>query len=725
VSGIGKWCVRHRRLVLVLWLVALVGTFAASQATGSAFSTKFSLPNTESATALNLLQKDFPAASGSSDQIVLHAKSGTLHAPAVQAKAQRMLHQVATLPHVQSVTDPFGPAGAGQVSKDGTIAFATVTFDVQAQDLPVSAAKTLVTTAQAAGDATLQVELGGQDIEQADATGSSFSTLFGIIFALIVLGLAFGALFAAFLPLITALVAVGVGYSVTGLLTHVLSIASFATILGVLIGLGVGIDYALLIVTRHRSGLKAGRSVEDAAVSAVNTAGRAVFFAGITVCIALLGQFALGVSFLYGVAVSASVTVALTMLASLTLLPALLGFFGMHVLSRKQRKALKASGPVSEDVSGIWRRWADLIERRPVWPAVAALLAVVVIALPIFTLRLGLDDAGTDSASTTTRQAYDLLATGFGPGFSGPFQLVAELPSAAAEPKFVALTHGLKTQPGVVAVTSPVVSPNGKLAVANLYPSTSPQAVATASLLHRLRDTVVPRASAGTGLTVLVGGATALQTDFASVLSAKLPLFVGVVVLLGFLLLMAVFRSLLVPLVASVMNLLSVGAALGIMNVVFEWGWGHSLFALSGTAPVEVFVPVLMISILFGLSMDYEVFLVSRMHEEWLRLRDNRLAVTLGQAETGRVITAAAAIMILIFASFALEDNIIIKQFGIGLAGAIIIDAFIVRTVLVPALMHLFGTANWWLPGWLDRIVPQLHVDAEDIPEAVPVTVGS
>jgi RND superfamily putative drug exporter len=710
---------------LVLWLIALVGSFAASQGAGTAFSTKFSLPNTESATALNLLQKDFPAASGSSDQIVLHATSGTLHAPAVAAKAERMLHQVATLPHVRSVTDPFAANGAAQVSKDGTIAFATVTFDEQVQALPLSAGKALITTAQAAADSSLQVELGGQDIEQAEAQGSSKSTGFGIIFALIVLGLAFGALFAAFLPLITALVAVGVGYSVTGLLTHVLSIASFATILGVLIGLGVGIDYALLIVTRHRSGLKAGRSVEDAAVGAVNTAGRAVFFAGITVCIALLGQFALGVSFLYGVAVSASVTVALTMLASLTLLPALLGFFGMKVLSRRQRRELAASGPVAEDVSGIWRRWADLIERRPVWPAVAAFLAVVVIALPIFTLRLGLDDAGTDPSSTTSRQAYDLLAQGFGPGFSGPFQLVAELPSAAAEPKFVALTQSLKTQPGVVAITPPVVSPNGKVAVANLYPSTSPQAVATASLLHRLRDTVVPRASAGTGLTVLVGGATALQTDFAHVLSAKLPLFVGVVVLLGFLLLMAVFRSLLVPLVASVMNLLSVGAALGIMNVVFEWGWGHSLFALPGTAPVEVFVPVLMISILFGLSMDYEVFLVSRMHEEWLRLRDNRLAVTLGQAETGRVITAAAAIMILIFASFALEDNIIIKQFGIGLAGAIVIDAFIVRTILVPALMHLFGKANWWLPGWLDRIVPQLHVDAEDIPEAVPVPVNS
>jgi RND superfamily putative drug exporter len=719
VKGLGRWCFRHRRVVLTIWLVALVGFFVVDRAAGNAFSTKFQLPNTQSSEALNLLQKDFPAVSGSSDQIVLHATSGTVRDAPIAARAQRMLQQVAALPHVRSVASPYTTAGAGQVSRDGTVAFATVTFDGQTQNLSKDTVQRVITTAQRGADPQLQVALGGQDIEQAESQPGSKSTLLGVVFALIVLGLAFGALFAAFLPLITALIAIGTGYSITGLLSHAFTVASFSTILGVLIGLGVGVDYALFIVTRHRTGVKGGRTIEDAAVNAVNTAGRAVFFAGITVCIALLGQFALGISFLYGIAVSAAITVALTMVASLTLLPALLGFLGMKVLSRRQRAALRETGPVAEEVTGLWRRWAMAIERRPVIPAVVALAAVVVLALPFFSLHLGLDDAGSDQAGSTTRQAYDLLAQGFGPGFSGPFQLVAELPAPADESAFVALTHSLARQPGVVAVTAPVVSPGGKVAVANLYPTTSPQSTQTAALLNRLRTNVIPAAEAGTGLTVLVGGATALQTDFSHVLASKLPLFVAVVVLLAFLLLMAVFRSLLIPLVASVMNLLSVGAALGIMNAVFSWGWGHSLFGISGTAPVEVFVPVLMFSILFGLSMDYEVFLVSRMHEQWLLSQDNDAAVTLGQAETGRVITAAAAIMILVFGSFILGGSIVIKQFGIGLAGAILIDAFIVRTVLVPSLMHLIGRANWWLPSWLDRIIPQLNVEAADITEPV------
>jgi RND superfamily putative drug exporter len=719
VKTLGRWCFRHRKIVLTLWLVALVGFFGVDRAAGNAFSTKFQLPNTQSFTALNLLEKEFPAVSGSSDEIVLHATSGTVRDASVMTKVQRMLQDVATLPHVRSVASPYTTAGAAQISKDGTVAFATVTLDEQTQNLPKAAVERLITTAQAAADHQVQVALGGQDIEQAESQPGSKSTLLGVVFALIVLGLAFGALFAAFLPLITALIAIGTGYSITGLLSHVFSVASFATILGVLIGLGVGVDYALLIVTRHRTGLKGGRTIEDAAVNAVNTAGRAVFFAGITVCIALLGQFALGISFLYGIAVSAAITVALTMLASLTLLPALLGFLGVRVLSRRQRAEMRETGPVAEEATGLWRRWATTIERRPVLPAVVALAAVVVLALPFFSLHLGLDDAGSDSSGTTTRQAYDLLAQGFGPGFNGPFQLVAELPAPSDPATFVALTHTLSHQTGVVAVTAPTVSPNGTVAIANLYPSTSPQASQTSSLLARLRNDVIPKAEAGTGLIVLVGGATAIQTDFSHILSSKLPLFVGVVVLLAFLLLMAVFRSLLIPLVASIMNLLSVGAALGIMNAVFSWGWGHSLFGISGTAPIEVFVPVLMFSILFGLSMDYEVFLVSRMHEQWLLRHDNRAAVTLGQAETGRVITAAAAIMILIFASFVLGGSIVIKQFGIGLAGAIIIDAFIVRTVLVPSLMHLFGKANWWLPGWLDRVIPHLSVEAQDISEPV------
>ena len=714
MKALGGWCFRHRRMVLGLWLAALILSAGASQVAGTAFSTKFTLPHTESATAISLLQKDFPAASGSSDQIVFSATSGTVRDPAVQARATAALDKIASLPSVRSVVSPFTPAGAKQISTDGTVAYATVSFASQIGQNPVSSIKAVVSTAQAAGNSQLEVSLGGQDIEQLQRSGSGPSTGIGIVLALVVLGLAFGALFAAFLPIVTALFAIAIGYSFTGLLSNTFSVAEFATILGILIGLGVGVDYSLFIVTRHRNALKAGRSPEEAASLAVNTAGRAVFFAGLTVCIALLGQFALGLSFLYGVAISATVTVLLTMLSSLTLLPALLGFVGTRVLSRKERRSLEQDGPHEETHGTGWFRWARFLERHPILPSITAIGVVAVIALPVFTLRLGLDDAGSDPSGSTTRTAYEALAKGFGPGFSGPLQLVAELKSPADAATFTSLVQKLATEPGVVSASTPRVSPNGQAAVANLFPASSPQAPQTTALVNHLRKVVLPQLESGTGVHVLVGGATAGQVDFAHKLSSKLVPFVAVVVILGFLLLMAVFRSLLVPLVASVMNLLSVGAALGIMNVVFEWGWGHSLFRISSTAPVEVFIPVLMISILFGLSMDYEVFLVSRIHEEWTRRHDNADAVTYGQAETGRVITAAALIMILVFASFALGDDLTIKQFGIGLAGAIIIDAFIVRTVIVPSLMHLFGRGNWWLPGWLDRAIPQLNVEGAD-----------
>ena len=432
----------------------------------------------------------------------------------------------------------------------------------------------------------------------------------------------------------------------------------------------------------------------------------------------LFGQFAIGISFLNGAAVAATVTVALTMLASLTLLPALLGFIGPKVLSRRQRRHIRESGPASETAtSGPWYRWSRSIERHSALRAAVSLLAVAAVALPVLSLRLGLDDAGTDPASSTTRQAYDLLAEGFGPGFNGPFELVATLHGTAEKAAFARVVDAAARQPGVAAVTAPRVSPSGTAAVAVLYPGAAPQAAETARLLAQLRSRVVPAAEGGTGtgLNVLIGGVTPAQADFSAALASKLPLFVAAVVILAFLLLMLVFRSLLIPVVASVMNLLSVGAALGVMNAVFNWGWGSSLLGFNGTAPVEVFLPVIMFSVLFGLSMDYEVFLVSRMQEEWIRTGDNRGAVTSGQAVTGRVITAAASIMILVFLSFLLNPNIIIQQFGVGLAAAIIIDAFVVRTVLVPALMHVFGPANWWLPGWLDRRLPHLAVNVPDV----------
>jgi len=709
---LARWCFRRRRLVFAGWLFALVLLTALSQAAGSSFTTKYTLPDSPSIQALAVLQHDFPAASGDADQIVVEARAGSVTSAPVRSEVEAMLAKVDRLPRVASVASPYGPYGASQVSRDGKIAFATVNFDAQAQDLPSSAVNAVIHTAQAAQGPNLRVELTGQAIESVQPQQSSNSTILGVILALIVLGLAFGALFAAIIPIVTALVAIGIGFDLTSMLSHELAIASFAPVLGVLIGLGVGVDYALFIVTRHRSGVRSGRSIEDAAVNAVNTAGRAVFFAGLTVAIALLGQFALGISFLYGVAVAATVTVALTMLASLTLLPALLGFAGPRVLSRRERRRIKDGGPKPEAVtSGLWYRWSRSIERQTALRAAVSMLLMVVVALPVFSLRLGINDAGTDPASFTTRQAYDLLAEGFGPGFNGPFELVSALHGPAQEAAFARVVEAASRQVGVVAATPPRVSPAGTAAVALLYPSTAPTAAQTAGLLGQLRNQVVPAAEAGSGLHVLIGGVTPIEVDFSNDLASKLPLFIAVVVVLAFLLLMLAFRSLVIPAMASVMNVLSVGAALGVMNAVFHWGWGSSILGIGGTAPVVVFLPVLMFSVLFGLSMDYEVFLVSRMHEQWVRTGDNRVAVTYGQTVTGRVITAAASIMILVFLSFSRNDNIIVQQFGVGLAAAIIVDAFIVRTILVPSLMHLFGRANWWLPGWLDRRLPHLAVD--------------
>ena len=439
-----------------------------------------------------------------------------------------------------------------------------------------------------------------------------------------------------------------------------------------------------------------------------------MLFAGLTVCIALLGMFALQVSFLYGVALSAAFVVALTMVASLTLLPAMLGFFGLKALRRGERRRL-AEFPQGEPLQGFWLRWSQGIQGRARYTSVVALGLIVVIALPFFSLRQGLADAGNDPVASTTRQAYDLLAKGFGPGYSGPLELVAEVNSPSDSTHFADFAKSLAGQDDVASVQPIRTSPNGKAAVAVVYPSTSPQAVQTSELLHRVRA-AIPAAEAGTTLAIHVGGPTAEGEDFSHALSAKMPQFVAVVVLLAFLLLMAVFRSILIPVVASIMNLLSIGAALGALTAAFQWGWGKSIIGYTKTGPIEVFIPVMLFAILFGLSMDYEVFLVSRMHEEWVNTGDNDQAVTLGQAETGRVITAAALIMILVFVSFIFGGQLVIKEFGLGFAAAIFIDAFVIRTVLVPSVMHVIGRANWWLPGWLDRAIPKVHVEAAGVP---------
>ncbi|HMC39245.1 MAG TPA: MMPL family transporter, partial [Acidimicrobiales bacterium] len=434
---LASWCFRHRRIVLGGWLVLLVATMAVGHVAGTNFASRFQLPNTESAHALQLLQKDFPAASGSTDQIVVAVRSGTVTSAPVQARVTEMLRRVARIKAVRAVMSPYQGQGQGsQISADGRIAFATVVFDAQPGANPRADVVKVMSTARGYRTADLQVALSGQDIENSQQPQPGSSTAIGILLALVVLLLAFGALSAAALPIITALFAIAVGFVLTGLLSHVTAIATFATMLGVLIGLGVGVDYALFIVTRHRSAVRAGAGLEEAAVGAVNTSGRAVFFAGLTVCIAMMGQFVLGLPFLYGLALSASITVLLTMVASLTLLPALLGFFGTRVLSRRERRALLERGPEDEHASGFWFRWARFVERRPRVPALLALAAVVALALPVLTLRLGLDDAGSDPPGSVTLQAYHLLARGFGPGFAGPLQLVAALPNPAAAASF-------------------------------------------------------------------------------------------------------------------------------------------------------------------------------------------------------------------------------------------------------------------------------------------------
>jgi RND superfamily putative drug exporter len=640
MKSLATWCVRHRVAVVILWLVALIGMTVVSQSVGTAYSNSFSLPHTESTQALDLLQAAAPRQAGDQERIVFHTTDGTsVTDPSVMAAVNDMIAKVEQLPHVTVVASPYTPEGAHQISANGQTAFINVTFDVQPQNYSTPRSKTFVNTALTAEGPNLQVAVSGQIAEQADRV-SFGGTGLGVLLAALVLLLVFGSLFAMALPILSAMASLGTAIAVIGILSNVLKMPQFSTELVLLIGLGVGVDYALFIVTRHRQGLIAGNDVESSIVNAVNTSGRAVLFAGIIVCIALLGMFALGVSFLYGLAVGASIGVLFTMIAALTLLPALLGFIGPRVLSRKQKKSLAVNGPrvVGAGSKGFWPKWADFIQSRPIVPAVIALIIVGIIAMPFFSLRLGNSDQGNDPTGTTTRQAYDLLSAGFGPGFNGPLQLVVTQQGQIDTASLDNLAAEVKVQPDVAAVVPPVVLPardGQQVALISVYPDSSPQASATTDLITHLRTDTIPEATAGAGLTVYVGGTTAIFVDFANVLSSKLPLFIGLVVVLSFILLAIVFRSLVIPLTAAIMNLLSIGAAFGILVAVFQWGWLGSVFQVTKTGPIEAFLPVMLFAILFGLSMDYEVFLITRIQEEYAKSGDNRIAVRNGLAATG------------------------------------------------------------------------------------------
>jgi len=723
-----SWITSHRKTVIAGWIVALIAIGMAASSVGSDFSEEFSLPSSDSKDALDLLENRFPAQAGDTVQIVYKAEGG-VESPAVKREMEGVFKKVVALPHVSEVSSPYEKGGAGAVSKDGEIAYATAQFNVTTDKLNDGEVKKIVDTAQASSGDGLQVEVGGSPVEEVrgEEEEESSSEGIGVLAAIVVLLISFGSVVAMGLPILTALFALGVGISVITLFTHVFNTANFAPQLAFMIGLGVGVDYALFILARFRNGLDEGLDKREAAIAAVDTAGRAVLFAGITVIISLMGMLLLGLPFLYGVATAAAIAVLFTMIAALTLLPALLSLVGNWV--NRLRIPFLGSGARSIDENSWWFRWSGRIQRRP-W--VAALISggiLIVLCIPTLSLRLGTNDAGTDPAGTTTREAYDLLAEGFGPGFNGPFVLAAELPEKGNDEALQDLRTQLKSEEGVEEVTDVTLNPDKTVGVFQLYPTTSPQSVDTTDLLDHIRNDVIPPVEESTGAQVHVGGINAIFEDFGNAISGKLPLFIGVVVLLSALLLMIVFRSLLVPLKAVLMNLLSIGAAFGLIVAVFQWGWGASLIGVDATGPIISFFPIFLFSIVFGLSMDYEVFLMSRIHEEWEHGKDASEAVHRGLALTGRVITAAAAIMVTVFASFMLGEDRVIKLFGLGLASAVFIDAVIIRSVLVPAIMQLLGKRAWYFPDWLDRACPKLHVEpAEGDPSPTgehPVVVAA
>jgi putative drug exporter of the RND superfamily len=724
MTSLAHWCYRRRWIVLAAWLVVLVASLSLSFAVGSHYDNDFNLPGTDSQRASDLLSSSFPAQSGDLDTIVLHARSGKVTDPSVRVPVTAMLAKVAALPHVSSVVSPYSSQGAAQIDHGATIEYADVLFDQSGVDLPTGAINHVITTATAVSSANLQVALGGQAIGVVKQPGIGAAEFAGVLAAAIILFLAFGSWRGMILPLITALMAVGIGTSLIALLSRGITVAPFATELATLIGIGVGIDYALFIVSRHRNNLLHGMECGDSVAAALNTSGRAVLFAGATVCVALLGLILMGVTLLVGVALGAAITVALTMLTSLTLLPALLGFMGPKVLGRRQLERLQRQGPDDSHVTGRWLSWARIVDRRRAVLAIIATAVIVTIGLPTLALRLGASDQGNDPKSLTTRQVYDLLATGFGPGFNGPLQITVALASPGTTQTLAPLQAAIKGTPGVVTVSAATLAANHTTAVFSVVPYGSPEDVSTSQLVGRLRSHVIPAAIAGTTIrAAYVGGNTAGFIDFAHVLATKLPLFVGVVIAVAFLLLLLAFRSLVIPIVASLMNVLAAAASFGLLVFVFQQGHLGSLFSIGRPGPIDAFLPVMLFAILFGLSMDYQVFLVSRMHEEWIHTGDNKRAVTVGQAETGRVITAAASIMIVVFMAFVFAGQRVIGEFGLGLSGAVLLDAFVLRTVLVPAIMHGLGRANWYLPAWLDRVLPHLSIDPPDAIDHIDVVL--
>jgi putative drug exporter of the RND superfamily len=694
---------RRRWTALLLWVAVLVGVQVAAGAAGAAYRNDFSLPGTESQDATDLLLEHGSPLAGDTVEIVLH-DAGGLRRPAVRGRVEEMVPKVARQPKVAQVESPYHAEEA--ISRDGTIGYATVVLTVKAEEMTRSQVQRIYDAAVTARGGGLRVELGGEAARLLGEEENYLAEGVGVLAALVILVFMFGTIVAASLPVITAIFAVGSAVGIMMLLSHGLSIADFTPFVMALVGLGVGIDYALLIFSRYRSELVTGHAPADAARVALDAAGRTVSLSGSIVIVALLGLYALGIAGLQGMALSVALTVLVTMVAALTLLPALLGLFGHRFQRQVTARAARREERGRPPAGAAWRRWGAAVQRRPLAALLVAVAALAALSLPVLGMRLGFADAGNDPSDTTSRQAYDLLSRGFGPGFNGPLVVVADGGREGADQAARAATRVLNRTQDVASATAPITTRDGKVATVLAFPGSSPQAESTSDLVNRLRDDVLPDLERETGARYLVGGATAGAEDFASVVSSRILLFVGIVVGVSMLLIMTVFRSLLIPLKAALLNLLSIGAALGAMILVFQDG---NLGIEAG--PVEPWIPVMIFAIIFGLSMDYEIFLVSRIHEEWTRTGEHAFAVREGLGHTGSLITAAGAIMIAVFGSFLLSPERVLQEIGFGMAVAIFVDAVIIRCVIVPAAMQLMGRGAWWFPRWLGGLLPRVRLE--------------
>jgi RND superfamily putative drug exporter len=688
---------RRRRLVVVSWIVLLIGIMALAPRIAGEFTADYAAPGSDSRAARELVEQRFGGYSGESIDVVWEADAGA-ESPQVRREMDDFISRAERLEGVAS-------AQPAQVSGDGSIAVERLRLDRPASEVPTETADRLLEMADEANEGTgLEVALGGGPIQQAE--GGPGPETVGLVAAAAVLLVAFGSLVAVGFPMAVALFGLGISAALITVLAAIVDVPEWATALAGLIGIGVGVDYALLVLTRFRNAIDAGSETEAAVAEAVTTAGRSVLVAGSTVIISLLGLFTLGLGYMNGAALSASLAVLVVMAAAVTLLPALLGFAGravnrFHVPLLGGRRGRAQGGALAA-------RWSRVVQRRP-WATIAvgtALLAAL--ALPALGLRLGFPDAGNDRPGNSTREAYDMVAQGFGEGANGPLTVVAELPGGDGRDEVASAAREIRTLPDVAAVSAPQLNRDGDAALLVVTPRSSPQEEATETLVRDLRERVLPSELGSSGIPTYVGGTTALAVDQGDYVADRLPLFVGAVVVLSLLLLIAAFRAPLIAAKAGVMNLLSVGAAFGVIALFAQGGFFGGLIGIDGEVPIAPFVPVLMFAILFGLSMDYEVFLLSRVREEYLRLGSPSDAVTDGLRRTARVITAAAAIMVVVFLAFVVSDDTFLRLIGVGMATAILIDATVVRMALVPAIMQLLGRASWWIPRWLDRIVPRL-----------------